>query len=375
MLKKVVLCILIGALLMGSCLAAPEVPAPSCLLMDYSTGTVLYEKIADEPLAPASVTRVMTLLLVMEAVERGWDDTITTSAAAAAKGGSQVYLEEGEQMSLQEMVKCVVVSSANDCATALAEAVAGSESGFVEKMNQRAKELGMEHTHFANCTGLDDEAGPDEHYTTARDIAIMSRALLQHQEIREFTTIWMDTSRDGAFGLSNTNKLVRFYQGTTGLKTGYTSSAGYCMSASAQRDGMELIATVMHCQSSTDRFESAKALLDYGFAAYTLVDPMGEEQAQPVTVELGTSETVQPVPAQGEPVLLEKEQAAGVTRELQLTERVSAPVEQGQVLGSVTLKSGDTVLAEVPLVAECGVEKLTWGQIFKRTVGMLWMAE
>lgn len=378
MLKKVVLCILVGALLMGSCLAAPEVPAPSCLLMDYSTGTVLYEKNADEPLAPASVTKVMTLLLVMEAVERGqlgWDDTITTSAAAAAKGGSQVYLEEGEQMSLREMVKCVVVSSANDCATALAEAVAGSESGFVEKMNQRAKELGMEHTHFANCTGLDDEAGPDEHYTTARDIAIMSRALLRHQEIREFTTIWMDTIRDGAFGLSNTNKLVRFYQGTTGLKTGYTSSAGYCMSASAQRDGMELIATVMHCQSSTDRFESAKALLDYGFAAYTLVDPMGEEQAQPVTVELGTSETVQPVSAQGEPVLLEKEQAAGVTRELQLTERVSAPVEQGQVLGSVTLKSGDTVLAEVPLVAECGVEKLTWGQIFKRTVGMLWMAE
>ena len=378
MLKKVVLCMIVGALLMGSCLAAPEVPAPSCLLMDYSTGTVLYEKNADEPLAPASVTKVMTLLLVMEAVERGqlgWDDTITASAAAAAKGGSQVYLEEGEQMSLREMVKCVVVSSANDCATALAEAVAGSESGFVEKMNQRAKELGMEHTHFANCTGLDDEAGPDEHYTTARDIAIMSRELLRHEEIREFTTIWMDTIRNGAFGLSNTNKLVRFYQGTTGLKTGYTASAGYCMSASAQRDGMELIATVMHCESSTDRFESAKALLDYGFATYTLVEPMGEEQTQPVTVELGTSETVQPVPAQGEPVLLEKEQAAGVTREVRLTERVGAPVSQGQVLGSVTLKSGDTVLAEVPLVAECGVEKLTWGQVFKRTVGKLWMAE
>ena len=345
--------------------------------MDRATGTVLYEKNADEPLAPASVTKVMTLLLVMEAIERGqlgWDDTVTASAAAAAKGGSQVYLEEGEQMSLREMVKCVVVSSANDCATALAEAVAGSESGFVEKMNQRARELGMEHTHFANCTGLDDEAGPEEHYTTARDIAIMSRALLQHDEIREFTTIWMDTIRDGAFGLSNTNKLVRFYQGTTGLKTGYTASAGYCMSASAERDGMELIAAVMHCESSTDRFESAKALLDYGFAAYTLVDPMGEEQAQPVTVELGASETVQPVPGQNEPVLLEKEQAAGVTREIQLSERVSAPVEQGQVLGSVTLKSGDTVLAEVPLVAECGVEKLSWGQIFSRMVAKLWMA-
>ncbi len=378
MLKKVVLCMLIGALLMGSCLAAPEVPAPSCLLMDAATGTVLYEKNADEPLAPASVTKVMTLLLVMEAVDRGqlgWDDTITASAAAAAKGGSQVYLEEGEQMSLREMVKCVVVSSANDCATALAEAVAGSESGFVEKMNQRAQELGMEHTHFANCTGLDDEAGPDEHYTTARDIAIMSRELLRHDKIREFTTIWMDTIRDGAFGLSNTNKLVRFYQGTTGLKTGYTSSAGYCMSASAERDGMELIATVMHCETSTDRFESAKALMDYGFAAYTLVGPMGEEQAEPVTVELGTMETVQPVPEQVEPVLVEKEQAAGITREIQLTDRVSAPVAQGQVLGSVTLKSGDTVLAQVPLVAECGVEKLTWGQIFYRMLGKLWMAE
>ncbi len=378
MLKKVVLCMLIGALLMGSCLAAPEVPAPSCLLMDAATGTVLYEKNADEPLAPASVTKVMTLLLVLEAVDRGqlgWDDTITASAAAAAKGGSQVYLEEGEQMSLREMVKCVVVSSANDCATALAEAVAGSESGFVEKMNQRAQELGMEHTHFANCTGLDDEAGPDEHYTTARDIAIMSRELLRHDKIREFTTIWMDTIRDGAFGLSNTNKLVRFYQGTTGLKTGYTSSAGYCMSASAERDGMELIATVMHCETSTDRFESAKALMDYGFAAYTLVGPMGEEQAEPVTVELGTMETVQPVPEQVEPVMVEKEQAAGITREIQLTDRVSAPVAQGQVLGSVTLKSGDTVLAQVPLVAECGVEKLTWGQIFYRMLGKLWMAE
>ena len=355
----------------------PDSTAKAVLVMDAGSGTVLWEKNAHEVLEPASVTKIMTMLLVCEAVDAGLlapDTMVTTSAHAAGMGGSQVYLEEGEQMSLREMVKCVVVSSANDCATALAEAVAGSESGFVEKMNQRARELGMEHTHFANCTGLDDEAGPEEHYTTARDIAVMSRALLQHDEIREFTTIWMDTIRDGAFGLSNTNKLVRFYQGTTGLKTGYTASAGYCMSASAERDGMELIAAVMHCESSTDRFESAKALLDYGFAAYTLVDPMGEEQAQPVTVELGASETVQPVPGQNEPVLLEKEQAAGVTREIQLGERVSAPVEQGQVLGSVTLKSGDTVLAEVPLVAECGVEKLSWGQIFSHMVAKLWMA-
>lgn len=378
MLKKVVIWICTLSLLMGTCLAAPEVKAPSCLLMDRATGEVLYEKNADERLAPASVTKVMTLLLVMEAIDRGqlhWEDTITASAAAAAKGGSQVYLEEGEQMPLWEMVKCVVVSSANDCATALAEAVAGSESGFVEKMNQRARELGMENTHFANCTGLDDEAGPDVHYTTARDIAIMSRQLLGHDRIREYTTIWMDTIRDGTFGLSNTNKLVRFYSGTTGLKTGFTSSAGYCMSATAERDGMELIAAVMHCESSTDRFESAKALLDYGFAAYTLVSPLGDEIISPVLVTLGTEETVTAVPQNDAPVLLAKEPAAAVERTVQLAPKVSAPVEQGQVLGSVTLKTGDSVLAEVPLVAERGVKKLTWGQIMLRMMAALWMAE
>ncbi len=378
MLKKVVIWICTLSLLMGTCLAAPEVKAPSCLLMDRATGEVLYEKNADERLAPASVTKVMTLLLVMEAIDRGqlhWEDTITASAAAAAKGGSQVYLEEGEQMPLWEMVKCVVVSSANDCATALAEAVAGSESGFVEKMNQRAGELGMENTHFANCTGLDDEAGPDVHYTTARDIAIMSRQLLGHDRIREYTTIWMDTIRDGTFGLSNTNKLVRFYSGTTGLKTGFTSSAGYCMSATAERDGMELIAAVMHCESSTDRFESAKALLDYGFAAYTLVSPLGDEIISPVPVTLGTEETVTAVPQNDAPVLLAKEPAAAVERTVQLAPKVSAPVEQGQVLGSVTLKTGDSVLAEVPLVAERGVKKLTWGQIMLRMMAALWMAE
>ena len=376
MLKKGIATLLAAVLLMGSCLAAPETKAPSCLLMDKATGTVLFEQDADHPLAPASVTKVMTLLLVMEAIDRGqlgWDDLVTASASAAAKGGSQVYLEENEQMSVHDMVKCVVVSSANDCATALAEAVAGSESGFVDKMNQRAQELGMEHTHFANCTGLDDEAGADVHYTTARDIAIMSRELLKHDGIREFTTIWMDTIRDGAFGLSNTNKLVRFYPGTTGLKTGFTQAAGYCMSASAERDGMELIAVVMNCESSTDRFESAKTLLEYGFANYTLLDPVGEETLSPVAVELGVSETVRPVPQAAEPVLLDKAAAAGVTREIQLPEQVGAPVEQGQTLGSITLKNGDTVLAEIPLVAEMGVPRLSWGQLMSRITARLWM--
>ncbi len=375
--RKGFLAIILAFILTGTCLAAPETKAPSCILMDRATGTVLYEQDADHQLAPASVTKVMTLLLVMEAIDRGqlgWDDMVTASASAAAKGGSQVYLEENEQMSVHDMVKCVVVSSANDCATALAEAVAGSESGFVEKMNQRAGELGMANTHFANCTGLDDEAGADVHYTTSRDIAIMSRELLKHEAIREFTTIWMDTIRDGSFGLSNTNKLVRFYPGTTGLKTGFTQAAGYCMSASAERDGMELIAVVMNCGSSTDRFESAKALLEYGFANYTLLSPVGEEELPPVAVELGVSDTVQPVPQAVEPILTDKAAASGVTREIQLADQVGAPVAQGQTLGSITVKNGDTVLAEIPLVAEVGVDRLSWGQLMSRMLENLWMA-
>ena len=376
MLRKSIIFILAAALLAGSCLAAPETKAPSCILIDGATGTVLYEQEADQQLAPASVTKVMTLLLVMEAIDRGqlgWDDMVTASAAAAAKGGSQVYLEENEQMSVRDMVKCVVVSSANDCATALAEAVAGSESGFVEKMNQRAGELGMVNTHFANCTGLDDEAGPEEHYTSSRDIALMSRELLKHDAIRDFTTIWMDTIRDGNFGLSNTNKLVRFYPDTTGLKTGFTSSAGYCMSASAKRDGMELIAVVMKCESSTDRFESAKALLEFGFANYTLLDPLEDTEISPVPVVLGTSETVEAVPQEASPVLLEKAAAAGVTREVDLAESVNAPVAQGQTLGTVTLKNGDTVLGRIPLVAGAAVPRLSWGQLMGHLMQRLWM--
>ena len=232
-----------------------DIPAPSAILMDAATGTILFEKNADERLPPASVTKVMTLLLVMEALDSGrigWDDTVIASENAAAKGGSQVYLEVGEQMSMDEMLKSVVVSSANDCATALAEHIAGSEAAFVEMMNARAQELGLTDTHYVNCTGLDDEPNAVEHLTTAHDIAVISRELLRHDEIRKYTTIWMDTVRDGKFGLSNTNKLVRFYEGTTGLKTGYTSAAGHCISASAKRAGIELIAVVLNCSSATD---------------------------------------------------------------------------------------------------------------------------
>lgn len=345
----------------------PEIDAPSAILIDAATGTVLYEKNADERLRPASVTKVMTLLLVMEALDSGkigWDDTVTASETAAAKGGSQIYLEVGEQMSLTDMLKSVVLSSANDCATALAEHVAGSETAFVSQMNARAAELGMTNTHFVNCTGLDDEPEAAEHLTTARDIARMSRALLSHPRIKDYTTIWTDSVRGGAFGLANTNKLIRFYSGATGLKTGYTSQAGHCLAASAERNGIELIAVVLHCASSSARFSAAKALLDYGFANYALAVPAEGVELTPVPVVLGRSETVQPVPEDDTPLLIDKAQQASVTRTVELAESVEAPVVAGQVLGTLRVEADGKLLKEIPLVAAEAVPKLTFGDIF-----------
>jgi len=356
---------------------SPEVAAPSAILMEASTGTVLFEKNAHERLAPASVTKVMTLLLVMEALDSGrigWDDTVTASEAAAAKGGSQVYLEAGEQMTMDEMLKSVVVSSANDCATALAEHVAGSETAFVAMMNARAEELGMADTHFVNCTGLDDEPNAAEHLTSAYDIAVMSRELLQHDAIRKYTTIWMDTVRGGEFGLSNTNKLVRFYQGTTGLKTGYTSAAGHCLAASAMRDGVEYIAVVLHCANSGDRFQSARTLLDHGFANYTLAVPSpGEIPAVPV--KLGTTDAVIPVPADSTSVLIEKGQKNSVTTQVEVAESVTAPVEAGQRLGTMTLRTDKEILASIPLVAPETVERLSWWDVMKILLQHMFFAE
>ena len=357
--------------------ATPEISAPSAILMEASTGQILFESNSRERLAPASVTKIMTLLLVMEALDSGvisMNDTVTASASACAKGGSQVYLEEGEQMTMDEMLKSVVVSSANDCACALAEHVAGRESACVEKMNQRAQELGVEDTHFVNCTGLDDDPEAKSHLTSARDIAIMSRELLEHAGIRKYTTIWMDTVRNGQFGLTNTNKLVRFYDGATGLKTGYTSAAGHCLSASAVRDGMELIAVVLHCASSTDRFESAKALLNYGFANYGICRPAPQTHLSPIPVTLGVQDTVTPTLVT-ESLLLEKGKLASVKCETELAESIQAPVEQGQKLGTLTVKSGDEIVAELPIVASQAVERLSWGQMVKRLLGALCTVE
>ena len=341
----------------------------SALLMDAATGTILYESNAHEALAPASVTKVMTMLLIMEAIDAGrigWDDTVTASESAAAKGGSQVYLKVGETMTVSDMVKSIAVSSANDCACAMAEFLAGSEAAFVELMNSRAAELGMKDTHFVNCTGLDDDPAAKDHRTSAHDIAVMSRELLvNHPDIKKFTTIWMDTIRGGAFGLSNTNKMVRFYPGCTGLKTGFTSGAGYCLSASALRDGMELIAVVMGSETSQDRFAACKSMLDQGFAAYALYTP-NLQAGTSVPVTLGQMDSVAAVPQQVPQLLVEKSKQGNITTEVTLFPSADAPVAKGQSLGTLTVRAGEEVLAEVPLVAETEVPRLTWGQVTVR---------
>ena len=350
----------------------------SALLMDAVTGTVLYENNAHEALAPASVTKVMTLLLIMEAIDSGrmgWEDAVTASEAAAAKGGSQVYLKVGETMTVSDMVKSIAVSSANDCACAMAEHLAGSEAAFVELMNKRAAELGMNDTHFVNCTGLDDDPAAKSHRTSAHDIAVMSRELLvNHPDIKNFTTIWMDTIRDGAFGLSNTNKMVRYYPGCTGLKTGFTSGAGYCLSASAQREGMELIAVVMGAETSQDRFAACKGMLDQGFANYALYTPNIQEGAS-VPVTLGQVESVAVIPEKIPQILVERVKLPDVSAEVSLSPQADAPIVQGQHLGTLTLRAGEEILAEVPLIAETEIPRLTWGQVTGRILRQVAMAK
>ncbi len=373
----VVICLLLTLLPVPSRAAQPEVPGKSALLMDMTTGTVLYEHNAHEALPPASVTKVMTMLLIMEAIDSGnikWDDVVTTSETAAAKGGSQIYLKVGETMTVSDMVKSIAVSSANDCACAMAEHLAGSEEAFVEKMNEKAKALGMNDTHFVNCTGLDDDETAKEHLTSAYDIALMSRELmLNHPNIQKFTTIWMDTVRGGAFGLANTNKLVRFYPGATGLKTGFTTGAGYCLSATAQRDGLGLIAVVMGAESSKDRFAACKSMLDYGFANFALVKPEVTEGIVPV--RLGRNDSVKAVPAEPVQLLIDKAQSNQVQIQTVLEESVTAPVSKGQRLGTLTVKVGQQVVKEVPMVAQDGVERLTWGDLFLKVLRKLSMAK
>ncbi len=376
-MKKIVSGLLAAALAMLLALPARAgslaVEAEACLLMEKTTGQILYAVNEHQQLEPASVTKIMTILLVMEAIDSGalaYDDMVTASAYACSMGGSQIWLKENEQMSVEEMLKAVCVASANDCSVALAEHLAGSADAFVERMNQRAGELGMNDTNFLNPTGLPAQG----HVTSAHDIALMSRELiLNHPDIRRFTIIWTDTLRDGAFGLNNTNKLIRFYQGATGLKTGSTDSALYCLSATAERDGMELIAVILKSPTSTQRFESAKTLLNYGFAAYALAQAQPPEPLAPIPVELGEAPSVTPRLAGDPSILAAKEKVNAMEVQIELEERLSAPVEEGQQVGRMVVTSGGEVLSELPLVADRPVARLTYWQILERCLQAAFM--
>ena len=341
--------------------AQVAVTAPAAVLMEASTGQVLFEKGAHDRRACASITKVMTLLLTFEALEAGelsLDQELTASAHAASMGGSDIWLEEGEQMTVDDLLKATVIMSANDAAVVLAEAVSGSEEAFVARMNERAKELGMEDTVFKNCNGLDEEG----HLTSAYDVAVMSRALLAHEKIRDYTLTWMDSVRNGETQLVNTNKLIRSYQGITGLKTGTTGQAGSCISATAQREGMELIAVVLGAESTDLRFQDAKALLDYGFAGWKTVTPE-PPFLQPAAVEGGMAQTVEVTAGEMPSLLLQAGEEAQVETVVQL-EPVKAPVEQGQELGRILCQVAGETVAQVPITAQEGVEAVTFGAAF-----------
>ena len=377
-MKRMLFTLLAALQLFGGA-AAPEtlrddaidIKAPSAVLMEKQSGEVIYEKNAHERMAPASVTKVMTMLLIVEAIENGdisLDDTVIASERAASFGGSCVFLEEGEKMSVHEMLKCISVVSANDCAVAMAEHLCGSEQSFVERMNARAEELGMKNTHFTNCTGLFDDR---EHYTSAYDIALMSRELIRHDLIKDYTTIWMDSIRNGEFGLSNTNKLVYYYEGCTGLKTGFTSLAMYCLSATAMRDGVEYIAVIMHAESVDSRNNDAKALLNYAFANYTLCPLRQGSALPPVSVELGKGDCVQPEYTGPEAALISKQGSGNIVYTLQLPDSVAAPVKKGDSLGSMSVLINGQEAFSVPLVASHDVQRMGLSDIFLSLVGSL----
>lgn len=373
-MKKIVSLLLIVLLLSVSIVlpiksSAEEYPlkldAKSAILMDAATGAVLFEQNADEALPPASVTKIMTLLLVMEAVDDGriaLTDMVTASEKAASMGGSQVFLEVGEQMSVEDMIKCVVISSANDAACALAEHLYGSEEAFVAKMNDRAKELGMNSTHFENSNGLDDTT--QNHVCSARDIAIMSRELIKHEKILSYTTIWMDTVRNGAFTLSNTNRLVRFYPGATGLKTGSTSKALFCISATAKRDNLHLIAVIMGSPTRDVRNAEAKKLLDYGFANYSLFESSERDMGN-VAVKGGLSDTL-PLTKKGFSVLLKKGEEKAIEEAVTLPPYAAAPISAGDTVGFVEYRLNGKVLGKADIVAAQNIEKISYWDIFMK---------
>ncbi len=367
--KTTLLCILICSLFTTSlCFAeqqpALELKAPEAILIEASTGKVLYEKDCHVERPIASVTKIMTTLLIMEAIDSGalqYSDMVTVGEYAAKMGGSQIYLEVGEQMSVDDMLKAILVSSANDACAAMAEHLAGSVEAFVSNMNKRAQELGMQHTHFVNTNGLD----VDNHYSSAYDVALMSRELLRHQDVKKYTTIWQDSLRDGAFGLSNTNKLIRFYDGATGLKTGYTSTAKHCLSASAMKNGMELIAVVLAAPSSDDRFNDAKKMLDFGFANYEIQQVLStEEIVGTVPIEKGKADGVNLVGSVPFSVLHQKAGSKEIRKIIEIPPSVQAPVEKGQVIGKIKFLCDEQELGQVDLIASEEVLKKSYFDLF-----------
>ena len=375
-MKKMISLLLALLLSVPALAAEPEqvlsVASPYAFLMEKETGTVIWEKAADTRVPPASVTKVMTLLLIVEALERDelkLEDTITASARASSMGGSQIYLEEGESMSLRDMLKSIVVSSANDAAVAVAEHMCGTEAAFAARMNQRAAELGMKNTHFNNCTGLFDD--PD-HYTTARDVAIMSRELIRHESIKDYTQIWMDTVREGKFGLSNTNKLLRRYEGCTGLKTGYTSKAGHCLAATAERDGTEYIAVIMGAASSDERFQDAATLLNYAFANYALVQLTPPEAIAPVRVQVGEQGSFQPELRGSQKVLLPKNRVKDVEYGLETVGSVSAPITAGTEIGRLRASLDGEPIAELSLICPVDIRRRSPVALFFELAAILY---
>lgn len=368
MMKKLLSTALCALLLTSHAAALPamgELTAKSAALYDAS-GQMLYELNAEEPLQPASVTKIMTLLLTMEALDRGevtLDTMITGTAHAASMGGTQIWLKEGEQLPLDEMLKAIAVGSANDCAVAVAEHLCGTEEAFVERMNTRAKELGCTSTTFVNANGLD--ADGQKTLTSARDLALISVELLKHPKILDYTTIWMDTIRNGEFSLANTNKMLRSYQGLIGLKTGYISQAGFCISAAATRNDMTLIATVMAAPTKEDRMADATALLNYGFANFAPYSPDLSNALTPLPVHMGKAETVSVKAGEAPPVVVAKENIENVETVLHLPERVEAPVSAGQELGTAEIRNGENVLFTLPLTAGETVERLHFDDLFR----------